>query len=326
MADYKHFEVSENQDGRFSRNIKTSPISELPQNDLLVKVSYSSLNYKDALSVSGNRGVTKNYPHTPGIDAAGIVENSNSERFKSGDEVIVTSYDLGMNTPGGFSEYISVPSAWAIKKPSNITLRESMIIGTAGLTAAMALDKIQTNGVFNGKIAVTGATGGVGLWALLLSKHLNYETVAISRKIEFADNFDKISVNEKIFDFEINQKPLAKPAFEAAVDTVGGDVLGQLLKLTKPNGSVAVCGMAASPKLNTTVFPFILRGINLLGIDSAEATLQWREHLWNKLGNEWKLDFPEWLVHEIGLNQLENSIEKMLKGEHFGRTIISLIK
>ncbi|MFN8431851.1 MAG: YhdH/YhfP family quinone oxidoreductase [Spirosomataceae bacterium] len=324
MNQYRHFEVTEKPDGSFETHISISEISDLPQNELLVKVHFSSLNYKDALSASGNKGITKAYPHTPGIDAAGVVVKSDSEKFNIGDEVIVTSYDLGMNTRGGFSEYISVPARWAIPKPAGLSLRESMILGTAGLTAAMALDKILNNSPQIQKIAVTGASGGVGLWALLLIKHLGLETVAISRKVESNSIFEEIGTHEIINNFEISNRPIAKPIFDAAIDTVGGDILSQLLKSVKPNGSVAACGMAASSDFSSSVFPFILRGINLLGIDSAEAEYNWRVKLWNLLANDWKVSFPENLVHETGLRQLPEYIKKMLNGEHFGRTILNL--
>ncbi len=326
MNQYRHFEVIENADGSFETQVSTSELSDLPQNELLVKVHFSSLNYKDALSASGNKGITKAYPHTPGIDAAGVIVKSDSEKFKVGDEVIVTSYDLGMNTRGGFSEYISVPVLWAIPKPAGLTLRESMLIGTAGLTAAMALDKILNNSPHTQKIAVTGASGGVGLWALLLSHHLGFQTVAISRKTNSNAIFEEIGTQEIINNFEISNRPIAKPIFDAAIDNVGGEILSQLLKSVKPNGSVAACGMAASSDFSSSVFPFILRGINLLGIDSAEAGYAWRLKLWHLLANDWKVLFPENLVHETGLRQLPAYIKKMLSGEHFGRTIINLSK
>lgn len=324
MEKFNKIVVSESEEGSFSHTIEESSLDSLPQNDLLIKVKYSSLNFKDALSFSGNKGVTKKYPHTPGIDAAGTIVKSSSEDFEIGQEVIVTGFDLGMNTSGGFSEYISVPAYWAIKKPSSLTLKESMIFGTAGLTAAMCIDKLIQNGLKNGSVVVSGATGGVGTLAIMMLSKLGLQPVAFSRKESAVAFLKTIGALEVVHSFENSQRPLLKPVFEAAIDTVGGTVLENILKLIKPNGGVSICGMALSPTLNTTVFPFILRGLALFGIDSAEASLKWRNQLWNKLAGDWKPEKLESICKEISLNEVEHEVEKMLAGNQTGRIIVKL--
>ncbi|MCP9764789.1 YhdH/YhfP family quinone oxidoreductase [Lacihabitans soyangensis] len=324
MEKFNKIVVKELEDGSFSQTIEEASIDSLPDNDLLIKVHFSSLNFKDALSASGNKGVTKKYPHTPGIDAAGIVVQSSSTDFKEGDEVIVTGYDLGMNTSGGFSEYISVPAYWAIPVPSGISLKESMILGTAGLTAAMCVDKLLHNGLTQGPVIVSGATGGVGTLALMILDKLGVETMAFSRKESAVGFLKGLGTSEVIHSFENTDRPLLKPIFTAAIDTVGGTILENILKLIKPNGAVSICGMALSPALNTTVFPFILRGLSLFGIDSAEADYKWRKDLWQKLSNEWKPNNLEAIQKTVELSELGKEIEKMLRGNQMGRIVVKI--
>jgi acrylyl-CoA reductase (NADPH) len=324
MESFKKIIVKELEDGSFSQSIEKAGLDSLTPNDLLVKVKYSSINFKDALSATGNKGVTKKYPHTPGIDAAGIVTKSNSEKFKIGDEVIVTGFDLGMNTSGGFSDYISIPANWAIKKPEGLSLKESMIYGTAGLTAAMCIDKLLKNGLHGGPVIVSGATGGVGSLAIMILSKLGIETVAFSRKESAKEFLHQIGAKDIIHSFENSDRPLLKPLFSGGIDAVGGTVLENILKLVKPNGGVSICGMALSPKLNTTVFPFILRGLALFGIDSAEAEITWRAYLWKKLSNEWKPTNLESIGQVIGLELVGTEIEKMLNGNQVGRVVVEI--
>jgi acrylyl-CoA reductase (NADPH) len=316
--------VSESNDGSFSHSIEEVSLDSQPQNDLLIKVIYSSLNFKDALSFSGNKGVTKKYPHTPGIDAAGVITKSNSANFKIGDEVIVTGFDLGMNTSGGLSEYISVPANWAIKKPDGLTLRECMIFGTAGLTAAMCIDKLIRSDIQNGHVIVSGAAGGVGTLSIMILKKLGLTPIAFSRKESSVKYLKGIGAEEVIHSFEDTERPLLKPIFSAGIDTVGGTVLENILKLVKPNGAVSICGMALSPNLNTTVFPFILRGLSLFGIDSAEASIEWRNKLWLKLANEWKPENLDEICREIRLPEVAQEVQKMLLGNQTGRVIVKI--
>ncbi len=320
--------VVEEENGNFTGLIKEKDIEELPEGDLLVKVHFSSLNYKDALSATGNRGVTRNYPHTPGIDAAGVVVKSDNPEFKPGDKVIVTSYDLGMNTAGGFAEYIRVPSEWAVKLPEGLTMKEAMIYGTAGLTAGMSvlrLADIVKPG--NGNIIVSGSTGGVGALTVSILTKLGYSVTAITGKLPEEDYLLKLGAKEIIMreDFEnYDRKPLLKPLYAGAIDTVGGVILENILKSIKPMGAVTCCGNVASPKLETTVFPFILRGITLIGIDSQNYPMVYREQAWEKLAEAWKPSTLESTCNEISLEELNNKIRLMLQGKLKGRTIINM--
>lgn len=289
--EFKSFIVEE-KEGNFTGTIKTRNIEDLPKGDLLIKVSYSSLNYKDALSATGNKGVTRNYPHTPGIDAAGTVVKSENSSFNVNDKVIVTSYDLGMNTDGGFSEFIRVPSAWAVKLPENMTMKEAMIYGTAGLTAGISVLRLtELVKPEDGKIIVSGATGGVGALSVSILSKLAYSVIAITGKKSEQDYLYGLGAKEIILrnDFEnLDKRPLLKPICAGAIDTVGGVILENIIKSTLPMGAITCCGNVASPKLEMTVFPFILRGITLIGIDSQNYPMKYRELVWNKLAQDWK--------------------------------------
>ena len=323
---YKALHVEE-IDGKFTKQIKELSLEELDTNDILIRVQYSALNFKDALSASGNKGVTKEYPHTPGIDASGVVERSNSSKFQVGDEVIVTSFDLGMNTNGAFSQYISVPESWVIPLPDSLSLKEAVSIGTAGLTAAIGTYKLLSNGQKEGdKILVTGSTGAVGSFSVKLLSHIGFKVVALSSKADKKEFLTSIGASEVILKDELEmhaRRPLLKPNYDGAIDVVGGELLENILKQISPEGSVAICGLVGSPTLNTTVFPFILRGVNLLGIDSAELPSEHRSTLWNMLANEWKIDLSD-IVHEHSLEELPELIDEMLAGKSTGRAVIKI--
>lgn len=324
---YKAFVVEE-QNGEFIRSIKEKSISDLPDSDVLIRVQYSSLNYKDGLSASGNKGVTKNYPHTPGIDAAGVVEFSKNPSFAVGDEVIVTGNDLGMNTPGGYGQYISVPAEWVVKLPAGLTLKESMIIGTAGFTAAILVqnivDKVTPE---DGGIVVTGATGGVGSLSVALLAKLGYDVVAVSGKESEKDFLLQLGAKKVIGRDGLQDKearPLLSAAYAGAVDTVGGTMLENLIKLTKPFGVVTCCGNVSSPKLELTVFPFILRGVSLVGVSSQNTRYAIRQNIWRKLAAEWKLSSLLDVYTEIKLEDLDEDISLILQGKIKGRTVVDM--
>lgn len=319
----------EEADGTYERKVCSLNTINLPDNDVIIRVHYSSLNYKDALSAIGNKGVTKKYPHTPGIDAAGVVEYSKNRAFSVGDKVIVTGYDLGMNTPGGFAEYICVPQNWVVKLPENITLKETMIIGTAGFTAGISISRLaELVKPQDGKVIVTGATGGVGSVAVNLLHKLGYEVVAVSGKESEYDYLKKIGAHE-IIDrnkfLELDNKPILSAAYAGGIDTVGGKFLENILKSLQGMGAVTTCGSVASTELNMTVFPFILRGISLIGISAQNYPMSMREALWNKLANEWKPDGLLNLYNEITLEELDDNINLILQGKLKGRTIVKLI-
>ncbi|MBC8524407.1 MAG: YhdH/YhfP family quinone oxidoreductase, partial [Chlorobium phaeobacteroides] len=325
--EFKAFVVEE-KDGAFSGQIINRRVDDLPDNDLLVKVHYSSLNYKDALSATGNKGVTREYPHTPGIDAAGTVVNDASGKFNENEPVIVTSYDLGMNTDGGFGQYIRVPSEWAVKLPEGMTMKESMLFGTAGFTAGMSVMRlIETVKPEDGNIAVSGATGGVGALSIGILSKLGYAVSAISGKEQERDFLLELGAQEVLprQDFEEeNKRPMLKAAFAGVIDTVGGNILGNLIKSTRPMGLVTCCGNVASPNLDLTVFPFILRGVSLIGIDSQNCPMSQREIVWKKLAGEWMPNNLQGLSNEISQAELSHSIDLMLGGNLKGRTVVNL--
>ena len=321
--------VSSESNKKYESKVQSRTIQDLPEGDVLIKVYFSSLNYKDALSAIGNKGVSRNYPHTPGIDAAGIIETSESKNFKVGEEVIVTGYDLGMNTSGGFSEYIRVPSEWVVKKPEGISLSESMALGTAGLTAGLCVRKLINHKLTpdSGKLFVTGATGGVGIVAMMLLSKLGFEVVAITGKLESQDMLKKYGASEVITREDLDQpliSPLQKSIYAGGIDAIGGNVLSNLICATSQRAAIACCGMVNGADLNTSVFPFILRGISLYGVDSAETELGIKEEVWNNFSSEWKLEDLENQIKEITLSDLPAEIDTILKGQQIGRIRVKI--
>ncbi len=283
MSTYQALWVTETP--QFQQRVIERSLADLPDGEVLIRVHYSSLNYKDALSATGNRGVTRTFPHTPGIDAAGVVEHSKVAEFTAGDEVIVTGYDLGMNTYGGMAQYIRVPAAWVIKRPAGLSLRESMILGTAGLTAALCVDKLLRAGltVDAGPVLVTGATGGVGSIAIVLLKQLGFDVTAVTGKTEQAEFLRQLGAKQ-VIDREAltvgTDKALLKPQWAGVVDTVGGDILFNAVKSLQYGASAACCGLTAGIDFKASVLPFILRGVNLLGVDSVELPLVNKASMW----------------------------------------------
>ncbi|MBS7566413.1 YhdH/YhfP family quinone oxidoreductase [Mucilaginibacter sp. Bleaf8] len=315
-------------EGEFTQEIKPLDLAQLPDNDLLIQVKYSCINFKDALSASGNKGVTKKYPHVPGVDAAGIVIKSKSAQFAEGDEVLITGFDMGMNTWGGFGEYISVPAAWALPLPAGLSLHEAMSYGTAGLTAALSVHEVIRAGIKpeRGPVAVSGATGGVGGLATAILAKLGYEVTAISGKNDESFLLNTLGassiINRAEFTDTYNVKPLATPAFAAAIDTTGGAILSGMLKATQYGGVVTCCGMVAGTELSTTIFPFILRGVHLAGIDSVMVPLEQRRPLWELLASEWKPANLSSLIQNIRLPELPAKLNDILHGQAKGRYVL----
>ena len=301
---FKAYVVDETQEKVFVSNIKSRTVSELPQGEVLVKVHYSSLNYKDALSATGNKGVTKNFPHTPGVDASGVVEQSSDDRFSIGQEVIVHGYDLGCNTSGGFGEYIRVPADWVVTLPEGLSPRESMVYGTAGYTAAYSVLRLQEFGVKPdmGEILVTGATGGVGSVAVAILAKSGYQVVAATGKADQEQYLLNLGAKEVISREDSKDesgRPLLRGRWAGAVDTVGGEILATAIKSTNPRGVVTCCGNVASADLPINVYPFILRGVSLVGIDSQDSPMNLRQQIWDRISSQWKLDQLELLSTEI---------------------------
>jgi alcohol dehydrogenase len=321
---------SEQQGDTFTSTLIDSSVAELPAGDVLIRVEWSSLNYKDALSASGKPGVTRNYPHTPGIDAAGVVVSANDGLWQAGDRVIVTGYDLGMNTAGGYGQYIRVPADWVVKMPPSIDSRYAMLLGTAGLTAALCIESLLNTGLSpeQGEVLVTGASGGVGAVAVALLAMQGFTVVAGTGKADAVEWLKALGADSVIDRDELRaggSKVLLKPRWAGVVDTVGGDILVNALKALQYGASAACCGMAASGEMNGSVFPFILRGINLLGVDSVELPLDLKQQTWNLLANEWHLEQSDRLLAaETSLADLPQWFPRILAGQVRGRVLVKV--
>ena len=328
MATFKALWTQVDQNNKAETALKNLPLETLPSNEVLIRVRYSSLNYKDALSANGHKGITRNFPHIPGIDAVGKVVSDSTHTFEVGSEVLVTGFDLGMNTHGGLSEYISVPANWVLNLPNGLLENEAMQWGTAGLTAGMALDALQKNGIFpeNGPVLVTGATGGLGMVSIKLLDKLGYEVHALTRREEHSEFLKQLGAKQVILlnDFmQDAQRALYPPIFAGAIDTLGGDVLVKIIKSLQNAGAVAACGMANDVNLPMQIYPFILRGAKLLGIYSADSPLDYKQKIWNKLANEWQLDLSD-ISKTIDLAEAPIYLNHMLNGQSFGRVVVRI--
>ncbi len=321
--------VRKEGDGACHRQVESRSLAELPENEVLIRVSYSSLNYKDALSADGNRGVTRRYPHTPGIDAAGQVRSSTVRDFAPGMNVLCMGYDLGMNTPGGFGEYIRVPASWVMELPIGLSLLESMQLGTAGFTAAQCVHTLLEHGLKpdSGPVLVTGATGGVGSLVIRLLAHLGYRAVAVTGKSDQEPYLRKLGADAVVGREQLLRgqgKMLLRERWAGVVDTVGGEILATAVKATCYGGMVTCCGNAASGDLPLNVYPFILRGVVLAGIDSANCPMSRRQEIWHKLAGEWKLTGLDSLARVVSLPELDEEIKRMLQGRALGRVVVDL--
>jgi len=326
--DYKALWIQEDADGNFLRSIATLSSEDLPAGDVTIAVHYSSLNYKDALSINGHKGITKSFPHQPGIDAAGIVVESSSSNFSIGDKVICCGYDLGMNTFGGFGELIRVPHEWVIHLPDEMTMEESMIYGTAGFTAALGVHLLERNGqkTDQGPIVVTGATGGVGSMAVGILAKAGYEVIASTGKSadDFAFLYD-LGANQVVgrdFVDIPSDKLLMKSKWAGAIDTVGGNTLHTLLKACMPYGNIACCGLVQSDKLDLSIYPFIINGISLLGIATAENPIETKREIWNTLAKDWCINGLHDYKTAISLKEISDYVDAMMQGKTKGRIIV----
>ena len=325
---FKAFRIFDDEDGYRSEIVEQS-IDEQSEGDVVIRVAYSSVNYKDALAGTGKGKILRSFPLNGGIDAAGRVVESESNRFTDGDEVLITGCSLSETRDGGYSQFLRVPSKWLVPLPEGLSLKESMILGTAGFTAALALWRMETNGQQPdmGPIAITGASGGVGSIAVDLFSRAGYEVTAISGKVEEFDWLHELGAAQCIsrHDLYWPETPLASAKFAGAFDNVGGDMLSGLTRVIQPWGNIASCGMAGGISLNTTVMPFIIRGITLLGINSAGCPYDIREGLWQKLGGEWKpRHLSDIATGNTDLDGLHAAFEKLLTGGGHGRTVVRL--
>lgn len=304
-------------------------LGQLPEQDLLVKVAYSSVNYKDALACIANGNIVKNYPFIPGIDLAGVVASSGSPLFQVGDEIVVTGYELGVSQFGGLSEYARVSSRWAVPLPKGLSMREAMILGTAGFTAALSVDALQASGVTpdGGPVLVTGSTGGVGSVAVSILSELGYEVAASTGKSGMADYLRRLGASRVIDRSEINPaetRALNKQLWAGAVDCVGGTTLSYIISSIKYGGAIAASGLTGGTEVPTTVFPFILRGVKLIGIDSVHTSMDTRKKVWQRLAAELKPQSLEMMHKEITLDQVRDVVPSLLNGQSMGRILVKL--
>jgi len=323
------FVVEKIADKEFSADVREVSVPVCGEDEVVIKVTYSSLNYKDALSSVGNPGVTRKFPHVTGIDVSGTIHESTSSIFSPGERVLVTGYDMGMNTDGGHCEYVKVPASWVARTPDAITDKEIMTFGTAGLTAALSVNELIENDVKpeDGEILVTGATGGVGSIAVSILSKIGYQVVAISGKAERIDYLKEIGAKDVVLRNDFNEgarKPIMGEKYAGVVDTVGGEVLANALKYIKYDGVATCCGLTSSHELNTNVFPFILRGVRLIGIDSVECKLEKKQAAWEKVASKWKVDTLDSITNEISLDEIKKAYDLLLAGRAVGRYVVKI--
>ena len=315
----------EEVEGSFNGSIQEIELPPLEDGKVSIKVHYSSLNYKDALASTGVKGVARSYPFVPGIDVAGEITESSDESYSVGDLVVATGYKIGMAVFGGFGEMVQLPSDWLVKLPSGLTLQEAMNIGTAGLTAGASVKKIIDSGISKDlPVLVSGATGGVGSVAVNLLSKLGYEVHALTGKSEESETLKDMGAKQVLLRDEFMAEPikaLDKGIYGGAVDTVGGDILAKMLSMISNEGSVSCCGNVGGMKFTSSVFPFILRGVSLIGIDSAESPINFKDEIWNLFATDWALELNKY-SKVISLDQIEDEITKILKGQQVGRVVI----
>lgn len=305
--------------------LETLSYEKLPPGEVMIRVRFSGLNYKDALAARGNPGVVKTLPHVPGIDAAGDVLSSEVVEFKAGQQVIVTGFGLGAAQWGAYAEVIRVPAAWVIALPTGLTARQAMIIGTAGMTAAQSIAALDHAGITpdRGEIVVTGANGGVGSFAVAILAKLGYKVVAVTGKnpeLALQRGATRTLTREEILDK--SPAPLGRGHWAGAVDSVGGETLASIIRNTQQYGCVTACGLVGGIDLALTVYPFILRGVSLIGIDSVHVPLPERKRLWNLLAGKWSTNFDSFVDCEVELSDIEPQIERILRGETTGRVVV----
>ena len=321
---YKAYLVEENN-GEYVGSVKELDAPDLEEGRLLIKVNYSSLNYKDALAATGAKGVVRSYPFVPGVDVAGEIIESSSDEFIPGDKVIATGYKIGMAEFGGFGEIVHLPSEWVVRLPKSLSLYDAMCFGTAGITAAECINKIIKSGISNTlPVLVSGATGGVGSVAVSLLSKLGYEVHAITGKPDENEILTSMGASKIISrsDFMSDPlKPLDKASYSSAVDTVGGEMLAKMISMISNNGVVSCCGNVGGAMFTSSVFPFILRGVQLSGVDSAESPIDIKKELWNLLSNEWSIDLNN-QSKVVSIEDIDNEIKKILDGGQIGRVVI----
>ena len=327
MQRFKAFRIH-NDDQGYRAGLEEITLGDLMPGEVLIECRFSSVNYKDALAASPTGKVVRHFPINGGIDCAGAVVESTDARFRPGDEVLATGYGLGVSHDGGYARYVRLPAVWLLPMPAYMGPFHTMVLGTAGFTAAMCVDKIVSHGVKPeaGEILVTGATGGVGSIAVALLAKFGYNVVAATGKVESAARFltelGAASIISREDASDDSGRPLLRPRWAGVVDTVGGDMLATALASAERDAAISICGLVASATLQTTVLPFILRGITLYGIDSVEISLERKKRIWGLIAGSYKLENLEALVREVGLEQLSPEIDKILAGGQTGRILL----
>lgn len=326
---FRCYLVRKTGNGRIEAGVEQRPLRDLGAGDVLIRVRYSSLNYKDAMAATGHPGIVRRFPHVPGIDAAGVVEESASPRFQAGDAVIATGHEIGVERSGGWGEYVRVPAEWVVPLPAGLTLEESMILGTAGFTAAQCVRALRHHGIApeRGEVLVTGATGGVGSIAVMLLAKLGYRVAAVTGKREREQwlrdrGAARVAGRDELHDE--TGRPLLAARYAGAVDTVGGKTLAAVVRSLEQRGCVAACGVVGGAELPLTVYPFILRGVTLAGIDSAWCPEDQRAEIWRQLATDWKPDGLGQLATSIGLPELSDAVQRILRGENVGRVVVNV--
>lgn len=327
MSEFDAFRIFED-DGKVAGRMVRATLDELSDGEVVIRTAYSSVNYKDALAATGAGRIVQNFPLIGGIDAAGSVASSTDSAFAAGDEVLVHGYDLGVAHDGGYAEYVRVPAEWVVPMPEGLTAFDAMAIGTAGFTAALSIVRMEQNGqaADDGPILVTGATGGVGSVAVELLAQLGYEVTALTGKDDQHDHLRALGATDVLsrHDLEMGTRPLEKAKWAGAIDAVGGDILAWITRTTKYGGSIASSGLTAGIDLKTTVMPFILRGVSLLGIDSAVCPMERRREVWQRLATDMKPKRLSGVAKEITLEGLPEAFSTLLAGEARGRIVVGL--
>ncbi len=328
MRKFSAFRIFE-ENGKTTARFVTLTLNDLDRGEVVIRTHFSGVNYKDTLAATGAGKVIRRFPCVGGVDAAGIVESSSDARFKAGDEVLVTGYDMGVTHDGGFAEYVRVPADWVVPLPQGLTLFEAMALGTAGFTAALAIYRLEQNELSpeKGKVIVTGATGGVGSLAIQMLSQLGYHVVAMTGKDSEHAYLKALGASEILPRSEIDlksQRPLERPQWAGALDSVGGDTLAWLTRTMQQNGAIASFGNAGGVELHTTVFPFILRGVKLLGVDSAATAMPLRKLMWQRLAGELKPRQLTQLAYTVPFARLPEVFPRMLHGETRGRAVVQI--
>ena len=320
---YRIFEDNGKSIGRF---VELS-LDDLDPGEVVIRSHYSGVNYKDALAATGAGKVVRRFPCVGGVDVSGMVESTQDARFKVGDQVLVTGYDMGVAHDGGFAEYVRVPADWVVPLPSGLSLFDAMALGTAGFTAALAIHRLEQNELTpdKGKVVVTGATGGVSSLAIRMLSQLGYQVVAMTSKASEQEYLRALGASEVLLRSDIDwasKRPMEKAQWAGALDSVGGDTLAWLTRSMQQNGAIASYGNAGGLELHTSIFPFILRGIKLLGVDSAATQMPLRKQMWQRLAGDLRLDRYDLIAHRISFSELPDTCAKLIAGVSRGRSVV----